>query len=45
MTPLDLFLFCVAGAVGVAVGLLLLSVVLGATYIVGSALLRRFIGR
>lgn len=43
MTPLDLFVFCIAGAAGIAIGVMLLAVILGATYIVGSALLRRFV--
>jgi hypothetical protein len=43
VTPSDLFLFVLAGAAGLALGLLLLGVVLGVAFVVGSALLRRFV--
>lgn len=44
VSPTQVFMYCIAGAAGIAVGVLLIAVILGATYIVGSALLRRFIG-
>ncbi len=45
MTPFDLFLFFIAGSVGLALGLIILGVLLGAAWVLGSAFVRHFIVR
>jgi hypothetical protein len=44
MTPLEVFVYCVAGAVGAAVGLVVFAGIIAAGFVVGSALIRKVIG-
>lgn len=43
MTPLDVFGFTVAAFFGLAVGLIVLGLLLGAAYIIAAALARRIV--